>query len=256
MRRQGIVARGHFEPQHRRHQVFGQHRPHPTRQRFGQGNTRNRAVLHPLATCTPGHTQTTRLEVEHRALLGAPHQGFRAGTRGKAHFDAPRCICRCQKSFGPRRIIAIHKGLFGTIDRQCFGVGGQALHRQTQSQGFFDGTLGHHATPPRLGPHQNREGIERCCPRHSHRRLDFRKSPQGGFGGICRQQRRIFAAIGDVGLIGGDTPHPHFCQTVHHFEHIHMPHDIDQFGRRTPGGEAQQRFAGDVDIGQHMRKLQ
>ena len=146
--------------------------------------------------------------------------------------------------------------MFGAVDRQRFGVGGQTLHRQAQSQGFFDGTLGHHAPSSRLGSHQNRQGIEWRCPRHPHRRLDFRKTPQGGFGSICRQERRVFPAVGDMGLIGRDAPHAHFGQAVHHFEHIHMAHDVDQFGRRTSRGEAQQRLAGNVDIGQHMRKLQ
>ena len=135
---QRIVAGGHFQAEHGGQQVLGQDSADAAGQGFGQGDARNRAVLHALAAGALHHQQAARFQVEHRLLFGASHQRFGAGSRGEADFDAARGVGGSEESLGPRGIIAIDEGLLGAIDGKGFGVAGQPFHRQAQAQRFFD----------------------------------------------------------------------------------------------------------------------
>src|SRR4029077_17261991 len=73
-------------------------------------------------------TEAASLEIEKRLLLVEPHEQLRPGTRGAAHLDPARGIGRREKSFRPRRVVAVDEALLGAVDRDRLGIRGKAGH--------------------------------------------------------------------------------------------------------------------------------
>ena len=61
----------------------------------------------------------------------------------------------------------------------------------------------------------------------------------------------MLLAVRDVRLVCGLAPGAHLGQSHHHFQHVHVPDDLDQLGGRAAADQGQDLLPGHVNVDQH-----
>ena len=130
-------------------------------------------------------------------------------TRGAAHLDAAAGIGAGQERFRPRRVIAIGEGFLGAIDRDGFGIGGEARHADLQFLVLFARTLEECPPAPDRGTDRASQGIRPGVAGDAHGGLDLVEAEGDGSGGIGGQLQRVVLGVGDMALIAGGLPRAH-----------------------------------------------
>ncbi len=184
------------------------------------------------------------------------HEQLGACSRRAPHLDAARGIGSGQKGLRPRRVIAIDKGLFRAIHRNCLGVGGESGHGDAQLFRLLARTLEQRAPSPHGGTDGACQRVRPCIARYPHGGLDLVDLECYCGCRVSRELQGIILGIGHVRLVARCLPRAHLGIGESDLERVEAGYDLRQLCRRETMRHVHEFRARNVHVNQLARNLQ